>query len=214
MSISLEDIYPFSPASFLHFSVDVAHAQGVMKTPYKKPFLLPSTELFLGEESFADVAMWYEMEGIHLSIMVHKSFEDVAFPNVEEGDSVELFFDTRDLKEIGSIHKFCHHFIFLPKEVGGIIACEITKLRADDAHPLCDPKTLHVQTAFSKKSYEMRIFISQEALYGFDPNSFNRIGFAYRINRKGGKSQHFTVSSLDYSIEKYPSLWASLKLKP
>lgn len=213
MNISLEEIHPFSPFSFLHIAVDVHQHKGVVKTPYKKPFLLPNTELFLEEESFAEVSMWYASEGFHLSILVQKPFEDVAFPNIQDGDSVELFFDTRDLKSAGSIHKFCHYFIFFPKAIGEMQSCEMTKFRGEDSHPLCDPKLLQVETVFAKKSYEMKIFIESEALYGFDPLSFNRLGFTYRINRKGGYPQDFNVFSRDYSIEKYPSIWASLRLK-
>lgn len=213
MSISLEEIHPFSPSSFLHVAIDIHEHKGVVKTPYKKPFLLPNTDIFLEEESFAQVSVWYSTEGVHLSILVEKPFEDVAFPNVQDGDSVELFFDTRDLKSAGSIHKFCHHFVFFPKAVGDMQACEMTRFRSDDAHPLCDQKQLQVETVFGKKSYEMKIFIESEALYGFDPISFNRIGFTYRINRKGAESQDFNISSRDYSIEKYPSIWASLRLK-
>lgn len=213
MSISLEDIYPFPPASFLHFSTEIEKSKGLPKVPYKKPFLLPSTEIFLEEESFAQVSMCYDAAGFYIAVFIDKPFEDIAFPNVEEGDSVELFFDTRDLKEAGSIHKFCHHFIFLPKEIGGMVACEMSKFRAEDAHPLCDQKLLEVETTFGKKSYEMRIFIDREALHGFDEVNFHKVGFTYRINRKGGASQHFNSSSKEYSIEKYPSLWASLKLK-
>lgn len=213
MSVSLEDIYPFSPASFLHFSAQIECVNETMKNPYKKPFLLPTAEQFLSEEIFADVAMWYNKEGVFVSLVVHKAFEDVAFPCIEQGDGVELFFDTRDLKDRGSLHKFCHHFFFLPKEVGGIRACEMTKLRTEDAHPLCDPRLLQVETLFSKKSYEMQLVIKSEALYGFDPQRFNRMGFTYRIHRKGAPPQHFNVSSSDYMIERYPSLWASIKLK-
>lgn len=213
MSSSLEEIYPFSPASFLHVAVDLQQHKGFVKTPYKKPFLLPNTEMFLEEESFVDVSMSYDIDGIYVCILAHKSFEDVVFPAVQEGDSVELFFDTRDLKSAGSIHKFCHHFVFFPKEIGEMKACEMTKFRGDDAHPICDHKLLQVETTFAKNSYEMKIFIDRDALHGFDPTVFNRLGFTYRINRKGGDSQHFNISSKDYALEKYPSLWASLKLK-
>ena len=213
MSISLEEIYSFSPSCFLQFAIDVQEHKGVVKTPYKKPFLLPNTEIFLEEESFAEVSMWYDIEGVYLSILIQKPFEDVSFPNVQEGDSIELFFDTRDLKSAGSIHKFCHHFVFFPKAVEGMIAYEMTKFRGEEARALCDPKLLQVETVFAKNSYEMKLFIEKEALYGFDPRSFNRLGFTYRINRKGDYPQDFNVSSTDYSIEKYPSTLASLRLK-
>lgn len=213
MSTLLEGVEPFPPAGFVSLSLEVPYMEGEMvKSPYKKPTLLPDASILLDEERFADVAMWWNTQGLGLSILVHQSFADVSFPNIEKGDGVELFFDTRDLKEAGSLHKFCHHFIFLPKEVGGIVAAEMTKLRADDSHPLCEPHALHTQTTFSKKSYEIHLFIEKEALYGFDPQVFDRLGFAYIIHRKGGEPQHFNLSSNDYALQKYPSLWASCKL--
>jgi hypothetical protein len=214
MNNLLEEIFPFPPASFLHVAVDVEPYKGFVKSPYKKPFLLPNTDVLLDEESFAKVSLSYSSEGLFLSVLVEKAFENVTFPSVEQGDSFECFLDTRDLKTAGSIHKFCHHFVFFPKEIGDKKGCELTKFRGDDAHPLCDSSLLNVETTFKKQSYEMLICIDREALYGFDPHSFNRLGFTYRINRVGGEPQHFNLSSRDYAIEKYPSLWASLKLKP
>ena len=211
MSLLLDDVYPLSPAGFVRLSVDIPYSQEKkVKSPYKKPFLLPHAGALLGEERFADVSMWWHQEGIGLSILVHKGFEDVSFPN--QGDGIELFFDTRDLKEAGSLHKFCHHFVFLPKDVDGVVACEMTKMRADDAHPLCDPRLLHIETTFSKKSYEMHIFLYKEALHGFDPQQFDRLGFMYAMHRKNGPSQHLSISSDEYAIDKYPSLWAFCNL--
>ncbi|MEI8300286.1 MAG: hypothetical protein WCG10_01570 [Chlamydiota bacterium] len=211
MREALEEIPSLAAANFLQMVVEVHQNAGPL--PWKKPFLLPDTSLLLDEEKFADLAMSYSLSGFHIGIRVNQAFQDVAFPDVENGDSVEFFFDTRDRKSAGTIHKFCHHFIFLPKEVGGIQACEMTKFRLEDAHPLCDSKLLQVEAIFKNKEYELKIFIDKEALYGFDPEQFNRLGFTYRVNRKGGPSQHFNLGSQEYLIEKYPSVWASLKLK-
>jgi hypothetical protein len=211
MRESLEEIPSFSAANFLQIVAEVHRSD--VPGPYKKPFLLPDTSLLLDEEKFADLTLSYGSLGLYVGVKVHQAFQDVAFPDVQKGDSLELFFDTRDRKSAGTIHKFCHHFIFLPKEVGGIQACEMTRFRLEDAHPLCDSKLLQVEANFKSKEYELKIFINKEALHGFDPEQFSRLGFTYRVNRKGAPSQHFNLGSQEYLIEKHPSVWASLELK-
>ncbi len=211
MREALEEIPSLAAANFLQIVAEVHRSDAPIS--YKKPYLLPDTSLLLEEEKFADLAMSYSQSGLHIRLKVNQAFQDVAFPDVHKGDSLELFFDTRDRKSAGTIHKFCHHFVFLPKEIGGIQACEMTKFRLEDAHPLCDFKLLQIEASFKSKEYELQIFIDKEALYGFDPEQFNRLGFTYRVNRKGAPSQHFNLGSQEYLIEKYPSVWASLKLK-
>ena len=113
----------------------------------------------------------------------------------------------------GFITRFCHHFVFLPKPVDGICAQEITAFRTDDRHELCDASLLHVEGDFQKRSYSLKIFIPAECLHGYDPSSFDRLGFSYRIHRFGGDPQHFTLSSEYFVIEKEPSLWCSCVMK-
>ncbi|PCI95545.1 hypothetical protein COB11_01845 [Candidatus Aerophobetes bacterium] len=213
MSHLLEDIEPLLPASFFTYSFKLAKKESLPKDPYHSPYLLPDYSDLLDEEAFADVAMCFDKRGIEARVFVEKTFEDVSFPKVQAGDSIELFFDTRDYKGASTVTKFCHHFVFLPKDVGELTACEITKFRGDDTRELADPKLLSCETTFKKDSYEMRIFIDNEALYGFDPSQFKRLGFAYRINRKRKHPQHFTASTREFQIERFPSVWATLQLK-
>ncbi|NGX53831.1 MAG: hypothetical protein K1000chlam4_00551 [Chlamydiae bacterium] len=62
------------------------------------------------------------------------------------------------------------------------------------------------------QKYTLQLFIPAVALHGYDPSQFDRLGFTYRINRYDDTPQHFSASSEDFSIEQYPSTWASLKL--
>lgn len=213
MDSSLEEIPPFVAANFLEISAEVHLADALPKNPYKKPFLLPDTSLLLEEEAFAEIAMCYSKKGICVAVKVHKPFQEVYFPEVHLGDSIEIFIDTRDRKSAGTIHRFCHHFVFLPKEVEGMQSCEVTKFRLEDAHPLCDSSLLKIESSFKTKEYELIITIDKEALHGFDPEECPRLGFTYRVNRKGGSAQHFNLGSKEYHIEKHPSAWACLKLK-
>ena len=213
MSDLLETLPAVYPLHFFALSADLSYLADHSHLS-KNKYLLPSTSQFLAEESFADVHMSWNQEGVFLEIESHKPLEDVHYPDFRKGDSIELFFDTRDLKTTGFATRFCHHFVILPKEVQGIKAQEITKFRAEDSHPLCDPDEILIETTPTKKGFITRVGLPSSILYGFDPSSFDRLGFTYRINRASNQPQHFAISSKQVTIEQQPALWASLKLTP
>jgi hypothetical protein len=177
----------------------------------RRKFLLPDLSEWQAEERFAAVAMAWSEAGIFVDVFVEKPFEEALYPRFSEGEAVELFFDTRDLKGAGFATRFCHQFIFLPQPVQGISAQEISHFRTEDTHPLCDSADLQVTAEIGKKDYELRIFIPANCLHGFDPSSFEKIGFTYRIHRFKGAPQHFALSSQHFSLEQHPRLWASFK---
>lgn len=207
----LEKIPALSPIDFFDLSCDL-HYQESFERPFKKKQRLPDPSALLSEDSFATIFFGWNEKGVGLEVEIDAPFENCYFPKFREGDSLELFIDTRDLKSSGYTTKFCHHFLFLPKPAGEIRAQEITHFRLEDAHPLCEADLLRMETEFHAKKYKMKIFIPSDCLYGYDPLSFNRLGFTYRLNRSGKRVQHFSVSSHYYNIEKHPGLWASFKL--
>lgn len=205
---------PFSlnPVQFFALSCDCHYLSKKDQVPALTSYALPSTHRLTHEELFAKVAMGWHEEGISVHIQVNQAATESFYPSIEDGDSVELFFDTRDLKSAGFNTRFCHHFFFLPQAVEGIHKGEKTHFRTEDRHPLCDPQALHCQTQLRKNDYSMKIFIPTQCLYGYDPRQFDRLGFTYRINRHEGEPQHFAVVSQDYQIDQQPSLWGSIKL--
>lgn len=210
MSLLLESLPSLSPLSFFKLSQKILRAEKIPSGIGKGKFELLKTAELLGEEGFADIKMAWNREGLLFEIQVNKPFEDCFYPDFRKGDSVELFIDTRDLKTAGFFHKFCHHFLFLPQPVSQVQAQEISRFRTEEAHPLCDFSDLSVETKFTGKNFSLFIKVSKEALFGFEPGVFHRIGFTYRINRPTKPSQHFTLSS---QIENHPALWASLSLE-
>lgn len=204
---------PFSlnPVNFFALSCDCHYLAKRELPPSFSSHALPSTHALTHEESFAKVAIGWHEEGIALQIQVNRAVSRSTYPAVEQGDSVELFFDTRDVKTSGFNTRFCHHFFFLPESVEGISKGEKTHFRTEESHPLCDPQELECQVQVRKKDYLMKIFIPSHCLVGYDPKQFNRLGFTYRINRLGGEPQHFSVLSQEYQMDQQPSLWASLK---
>lgn len=175
-------------------------------------YLLPSTAALTDDETFATFFMGWSKNGIELLISVEKPVESCFYPTITKGDSVELFFDTRDVKTSGFNTKFCHHFYFLPEIVEGHKMGEITKFRTEDAHELTDSSELELKVKSSSKGYSLEIFIPKQCLHGYDPEQFSQLGFTYRMNRFHGEPQHFSAVTAEYQIEQQPSLWSSLTL--
>ncbi|MCB1117252.1 MAG: hypothetical protein KDK50_01580 [Chlamydiia bacterium] len=208
-----EDVPALRAATFFKLSFPLPRSDRLdAKKGLKKPFLLPDISEFLDEDSFARVAMAWNEKGLFVVVDVDKAFEESAFPELQRGDSFELFIDTRDLKSAGTVTRFCHHFVFFPKEDDECKSQEITRMREEDSRELADPDDLSVDTTFNRKSYTMEIAISNDALYGYSPKEFNRLGICYSVNRKGGDPQSFAVSSHEYAFSKHPALWATGEL--
>lgn len=218
--MSDEERVPINPLHFFHFGADCRY----LKTFDKKGFPsldaktsadyeLPSTQLISGEKAKATVALGWHPEGLEAFIQVEADDElHPVYPELTRGDSVELFFDTRDVKTSGYNTRYCHHFFFLPEAVEGIVAGERTRFRTDDAHPLCDPADLKVVSKPTFSGYILQIFIPSQCLYGYDPEQFDRLGFNYRINKFGKNPEEFSSLTEDFQVEQQPSLWSSLKL--
>lgn len=215
-----EEEFPgLAPINFMQVSCNCKKLTGSSlpqsKTKEGKHYLLPRSSALCHEEAFADVALGWSKEGIAAQVIVHQPCRRTLFPELQKGDSVEFFIDTRDVKTSGYNTRFCHHFYFLPEAMEGHRAGELTRFRTEDAHPHCDPAALEVKTATHAGSYEMHIFIPAECLFGYDPDQFDRMGFSYRINRPDGPSQHFSVKTEEFKrIEEQPSLWSSMRFVP
>lgn len=204
--------FSLRPISFFGLSWNCPPIKNKKQWPNLITHGLPNTGNLCSEFDFAKVAIGWHEDGLAFQVFVYQPHTKSFFPEVQKGDSVELFIDTRDLKSAGFNTRFCHHFVFLPQAVDGHLAEEITHFRTEDSHPLCDPSLLVCQKELAKSSYILQIFIPKECLHGFDPSQFERFGFTYRINRANGQSQHFSVTSKEFLIEQQPSLWASLKM--
>lgn len=214
----MEDIIPLEPLHFFSVSVDLHYFKGKKGATLPKSHKLPHLASFFGESSFAEMAMGWNEEGIFADIYSQSRDPEVFFPDFQNGDSIELFFDTRDMKNISYCHKFCHHFFFLPfpyeEEEKSIRGGEITKFRGEDKHDLSDADLLSIEYENKgRKGYVVHLFIPKESLFGYDPLTFRKLGFTYRINRRNGLPQFFSVSAEEYAIEQHPSLWATLILQ-
>jgi hypothetical protein len=206
-----EDMPALSPVQFFGLAYDCPFIKGSIKP--EKGYLLPLTTDLLDEEAFADVYAGWNFDKLVFYVAVHRPFQKIGEGDFRKGDSIELFIDTRDLKTKGVVSRFCHHFVFFPVETQNFYGREVTRFRNEDMHRLCHPEDLSVTPDLDDDSYRLSIEIPSTCLHGYDPLSFSRIGFTYRINRADGPPQHFAVSSEEYVIEQHPATWGTFKLQ-
>jgi hypothetical protein len=201
---------PIAPLHFFRLNIDIHH--GTVCTA--KKYTLPQTAEFLGEESFASVAISWHQSGLFFQFTIQKPFEEVFYPKYTQGDAIEIFIDTRNLKEAGIATHFCHQFLILPQEINSIRALEISRFKNGDDHPLCDPHLIETKTEILSNKFILSVHLPTEILQAYDPTTFNYLGFTYCIHRPKNTPCHFSVSSDYVAIAKHPSLWASCHLIP
>lgn len=213
--IQQQEWVPITPINFFQLEVPCFYLNGgfpALTGSRLRKYLLPDFSSLCGEKSFTQVAMGWNNEGIEIYTAIQHPQQKTVYPEVSKGDSVELFFDTRDVKTAGFNTRFCHHFFFLPEEAEGRQKGEMTRFRTEDVHERCSDSELKILVEKKHSSYTMNMWIPASCLYGYEPDQFDRIGFAYRINRSGGASQHFSVISDDFQLDQHPSLWSSIRL--
>jgi hypothetical protein len=201
-----------APASFFGLEIDCHKVKTAHVSSLGNTHLLPDFSDLCNQVPFADVFMGWHSDGLAVKVVSQQAMERSTYPEFSLGDGVELYIDTRDVKTGGFNTRFCHHFVFLPEDVEGFQAAEVTRFRTDDAHDLCKPSDLKLTVDKKKNGYVMQIFIPSQCLVGYDPEQFDRLGFTYKINRWGKTPQHFSVISSEYQIDQYPSLWSSMRL--
>ena len=196
----LKELRSFPPAAF--FEMRLSIPRGDSKNPFKKRGdFLPSGALLTAEKQDVGLALVWTSQGLFAQVKIKLPLEN--------GDLLEIFIDTRDLKTCHVMTAFCHHFLFDPiKEEGR----EISRFRGEDRHPLADPSLFFVKMLPKERGYRLQIGMPKEVLHGYNPSEFKRIGFTYRLQKKNGEKRHLYLSSDFFSIERHPSLWTSLRL--
>ena len=63
----------------------------------------------------------------------------------------------------------------------------------------------------TKDGYRLDIFLSAEALHGFDPETNRRLGLYYRVGDSERGDRHLAVGR-EFPVGEDPSLWATLEL--
>ncbi len=133
----------------------------------------------------------------------------------EDSDGVQLWIDTRDVRNVHRAGRYCHRFLFLPAGAGkGLEEPLVQWLPIDRAreHPRAIPAAaLAIRSTPFSDGYRLDAFIAAPALTGFDPAEHPRLGFTYAVFDRELPLQTFTVGP-PFPFEDDPSTWATLEL--
>ncbi len=212
-SALLNDLPPLDLLSFFSYEIAIPHLPSLDLSKPRARKLLQCAQLVAPpffKAAFAKLYMGWNLEGFYALVDVRAPFRESHFAKIEEGDSIEIFINTRVDVPSGGLSRFCHHFAFLPQEETGR---EMTRLRMEEKRDLCDSASLLSISHFESKTYTTLIHIPFCSLYGFalDRSSF---GLAYRINRTGKESQNFPLPPSYHRMAYYPNFWGTIVMKP
>ena len=177
--------------------------------------LVPDLMSIDGQQSFAKVYMAWDESGLYFACEVkNKTTYKINPRHPSEGDCLELFIDTRDVKERRA-NRFCHRFYFLPGGSGRDgkrpIGRQISINDAREQAPPCPEDSIKLGLHRLKRRYSMAIKLPATGLNGFAPQEFGRVGFTYLLH----DSQHGTQSwsSIgDLDVDSDPSTWGTAEL--
>lgn len=188
---------PLVPIPLFRFKFPLYKAE---EFPLEEKHLLPDLSDLNESPYHTPIYFGWNQHGLLIEVVTSKQ-------EFTEDDSIELFIDTRDNKQGNYPTKFCHHFLIYPELIEGVFGKELTRFRGEDTHDLANPKLFSVKHQKGRRGKILEIFIPKEALCGYDPEQFKRLGFTYRC-----QSQLFSTSP-QFSIEQNPSFYASFEME-
>ena len=180
-------------------------------------YRLPCLAEMDGMKPFADVSMAWNETGLFLAVRVTGRTQPPRGDRERfwEPDSLRLFTDMRDTKNVHRAGRFCQQWYFLPdagKGKGEPLAASAPVHRARENAETYPPGRVAVASKITDGGYSLEAAIPAALLAGFEPESHNRIGFCYYLADRELGSQYLTVGGqLPYHTD--PSLWASAVLR-
>ncbi len=180
--------------------------------------LVPDLMSVEGQRAFARVYMAWDDAGLYFGVEVPaKTTYHIDPRHWTQGDCLELWVDTRDLKDVHRAHRYCHRFYILPGGTGPggrqPIGRQTTIDRAREQAPPCPEETIKLGLRRLKSSYQLEVHLPGSGLNGFQPGEFDRLGFAYLLH----DSQHGTQSwsaGPEAGVGHDPSTWGTVELRP
>lgn len=174
---------------------------------------LPDLAALQGEAPFAEVFAGWRDEGLFLALAVSgNAAVDVDRARPLKGDGLQVWLDTRDVRDAHRASRYCHHFYFLPGKGRRKPTAGQVRIRRARAHGrVCDPEELSVASQTGPSGYTLEAHIPASALTGFDPSENRRLGFTYLLTDANLGRQAWTADEpLPVSYD--PSLWGTVEL--
>jgi len=210
------------PASFLfRFTLEVPRVDRIPRA--KSPLLkLPQSSLLnlpveLDHPGFAEFALGWNPQGLCISCRLSgKSQRPFCSPeDVFRSDRLQLWIDTRDTKTVHRATRYCHHFVILPTGGDGTeqpLVEQHPVPRANEDAAEVDIDSILVESSTDETGYDISVWFPKDALFGFEADPSQKIGFFAAVFDKELGAQHLALDD-DFPFDSDPSLWCTLQLQ-
>jgi hypothetical protein len=180
---------------------------------------LPDMAALEGKASWAALRVAWNPQGLAVAVEVSgKAGPIVHEPERPFGsDAVHLWIDTRDTRNVHRATRFCHWFTasLTPGGAAGGLGVDVVQRpihRATADAPISRPESVAARAERIRKGWRLELFLTAEALNGFDPETNRRLGFAYQVTDPERADQFLGVGR-EFPIGEDPSLWSTLELR-
>jgi hypothetical protein len=161
-------------------------------------------------------AAW-NISGLFFSVLVsgkkQRPWCQAAYP--DSSDGLQLFIDTRDIKDIHRASRFCHRLLIMPLGNGHSqnepTAIWLPIQRAKEHPNPVDLKQIQVRSTALPGGYRLDIFLPGSILTGYDPSEHPAIGFHYSLTDKECGNVYYAADP-PLPADHDPSLWTTLSL--
>ena len=179
---------------------------------------LPDLMPVEGLDAYATLYMAWNEDALYFGLEVPRKTTYKLDPRKPaNGDCLELFLDTRDVKDAHRGNRYCHRFFFLPGGTGkdgkSPIGRQSSLEKAREQAPPCPEESIAVGLRRLKRSYQMEIALPANGLNGFEPRDFNRIGFTYILHDSQHGLQTWSAGR-DVQVAQDPGTWGTVELEP
>jgi len=177
---------------------------------------LPALPQLDGDRYFATVKVAYGDPGLYVAVEVPKEIPiAVNRQRPHNGDSLQVWIDTRGVSGGHRATRFCTHFILLPSGGGARrnqpMGFQRPIRRALDDAELCDPEDIALAVAVEKHSYSMEALLPAHAVSGFEPEPGTVIRFHYVVTDLMHRRQTYALGD-QFPHGSDPSIWGKLRL--
>ncbi len=197
------------------WKTDMAWARDGVELPAK--YRLPHFGCFEQQAAFADVRAAWHGQGILVAVDVSGKKQKVRCnpAKILQSDGVQMWIDTRNIRNVHRASRFCHWFAYIPlsgnvhspKPLGTMLKINRAK---EDAKTFQLFKPL-AASRITHDGYHLSWCIPAAALTGWNPAEHRQIGFNYAVV-DGEFGWQTLATDFKFPIAEDPSLWHTLEL--
>jgi len=179
---------------------------------------LPDLGELEGRASWTKVSVGYNATGLGVAFeLLDKAGPISPEPERLSGsDSVQVWIDTRDTRNVHRATRFCHRFVATIIPAKGraldVVVAQKPIARAVADAPTAASGSVQARAERTLSGWRLELFFPSPTLHGFDPETNRRLGFAYQVTDPERGDQFLGVGR-EFPIGEDPSLWASLVLE-